>query len=363
MHGHGAHGRGLWLRRLGKPAPLIKGGENFVAFELEEAARARQEGRLSPRRSRTSRTRRSPSRKSTGRPARTGPRGLVSERAPRGDRDRGLLGLTVRACSKPRRYESAVQIVRKEIVEKAPRASRSRSTSRSSGTRVRATSSRSSAAAEVRGVHREVRRRRRGPRLRSPLVGRLRLLPLGHRADGRLLAGPSRPIVRGPTRRARSARTSRTTASRRLHVQPQAVPRAGEALPLDGPRLMWREGTEDEVSSRAPRSLTSSAHARPLAASPLRPRRPRRPRPPRPPSRARRAPTERRGRCPRADSLDRLKRENLALVAARHRLTQARADVVAAGVWTNPNLTVNGLFATHGAVTGGNQEVSVSMIR
>ena len=55
----------------------------------------------------------------------------------------------------------------------------------------------------------------------------------------------------------------------------------------------------------------------------------------------------------RADSLERLRRENLALVAARHRLTQARADVVAAGVWTNPNLTVNGLFATHGAVTGG----------
>ena len=63
----------------------------------------------------------------------------------------------------------------------------------------------------------------------------------------------------------------------------------------------------------------------------------------------------------RADSLERLKRENLALVAARHRLTQARADVVAAGVWTNPNLTVNGLFATHGAVTGGNQEVSFSI--
>lgn len=63
----------------------------------------------------------------------------------------------------------------------------------------------------------------------------------------------------------------------------------------------------------------------------------------------------------RAESLERLKRENLSLVAARHRLTQARADVVAAGLWTNPNVTVNGLFATHGAVTGGNQEVSVSI--
>ena len=63
----------------------------------------------------------------------------------------------------------------------------------------------------------------------------------------------------------------------------------------------------------------------------------------------------------RADSLERLKREYLTLVAARHRLTQARADVVAAGLWTNPNITVNGFFATHGAVTGGNEEVSVSI--
>src|SRR4051812_40514640 len=56
----------------------------------------------------------------------------------------------------------------------------------------------------------------------------------------------------------------------------------------------------------------------------------------------------------RTDALERLKRENLVLLAARHRLTQARADVVVAGVWTNPNLTVNTLFATHGVVTGGN---------
>lgn len=63
----------------------------------------------------------------------------------------------------------------------------------------------------------------------------------------------------------------------------------------------------------------------------------------------------------KSEALERLKRENLALVAARHRLSQARADVIAAGVWTNPNITVNGLVAVHGAVTGGNQEVSVSI--
>src|SRR4051812_28130946 len=59
----------------------------------------------------------------------------------------------------------------------------------------------------------------------------------------------------------------------------------------------------------------------------------------------------------REAAVERLKRENLALLAGRHRLSQARADIVAAGVWTNPNLTVNGLFLTHGAITGGNEEV------
>ena len=63
----------------------------------------------------------------------------------------------------------------------------------------------------------------------------------------------------------------------------------------------------------------------------------------------------------RTDALDRLKRENLTLLAARHRLTQARADVVVAGVWTNPNLTVNTLFLTHGVITGGRQELGISV--
>jgi cobalt-zinc-cadmium efflux system outer membrane protein len=60
-------------------------------------------------------------------------------------------------------------------------------------------------------------------------------------------------------------------------------------------------------------------------------------------------------------AVERLKRENLTLLAGRHRLSQARADIIAAGVWTNPNLTVNGLFLTHGAVTGGNEEVAISI--
>src|SRR4051812_11367950 len=60
-------------------------------------------------------------------------------------------------------------------------------------------------------------------------------------------------------------------------------------------------------------------------------------------------------------AVEKLKRENLALLAGRHRLSQSRADIVAAGVWTNPNLTVNGLFLRTGAVTGGNEELSVSV--
>lgn len=63
----------------------------------------------------------------------------------------------------------------------------------------------------------------------------------------------------------------------------------------------------------------------------------------------------------REGAVDRLKRENLALLAAKHRLTQSRADVVTAGVWTNPNIAVTGLFLTHGAVTGGEKEFTVSV--
>lgn len=58
---------------------------------------------------------------------------------------------------------------------------------------------------------------------------------------------------------------------------------------------------------------------------------------------------------------ERQQRENVTLLAAKHRLAQARADVIAAGVWTNPNVSASALFLTHGAVTGGNQELAVSV--
>ena len=61
------------------------------------------------------------------------------------------------------------------------------------------------------------------------------------------------------------------------------------------------------------------------------------------------------------DALERLKRESLQLVAARHRLSQARAEVVAAGVWTNPNVSASVLTLTHGTVTGGQTEVVVAV--
>src|SRR5438128_2267534 len=62
----------------------------------------------------------------------------------------------------------------------------------------------------------------------------------------------------------------------------------------------------------------------------------------------------------RADMLDRVKRENLSALAARHRLSALRAEVVAAGVWPNPTVGATALFLTHGAVTGGQQELTVS---
>lgn len=61
------------------------------------------------------------------------------------------------------------------------------------------------------------------------------------------------------------------------------------------------------------------------------------------------------------DVAERQKRENVTLLAGRHRLSQVRADVIAAGVWSNPNVNVNALLLTHDAVTGGKQEVAVSI--
>ena len=58
---------------------------------------------------------------------------------------------------------------------------------------------------------------------------------------------------------------------------------------------------------------------------------------------------------------DRQRRESVVLLAAKHRLAQARADVIAAGVWSNPNVSASALLFTHGAVTGGNQELALSV--
>jgi cobalt-zinc-cadmium efflux system outer membrane protein len=63
----------------------------------------------------------------------------------------------------------------------------------------------------------------------------------------------------------------------------------------------------------------------------------------------------------RVEVIERVKRENTSALAARHRLSASRAAVVAAGVWPNPNVSATALFLTHGAVTGGNQEFTVSV--
>lgn len=56
-----------------------------------------------------------------------------------------------------------------------------------------------------------------------------------------------------------------------------------------------------------------------------------------------------------------LKRESYQLLAGRYRVSQARAEVVAAGVWTNPNISASFLTLTHGTVTGGQSELIVSV--
>jgi cobalt-zinc-cadmium efflux system outer membrane protein len=62
---------------------------------------------------------------------------------------------------------------------------------------------------------------------------------------------------------------------------------------------------------------------------------------------------------PRAIEL--FRRQNLRLVAGRHFVSAARADAVAAGLISNPSLSFGAQFLTHGAVTGGKEEVSVML--
>lgn len=62
---------------------------------------------------------------------------------------------------------------------------------------------------------------------------------------------------------------------------------------------------------------------------------------------------------PRAVEL--LRQQNLKLVASRHDVSAARADAIAAGLITNPNLSFGAQFLTHGAVTGGEEELTVML--
>lgn len=72
-------------------------------------------------------------------------------------------------------------------------------------------------------------------------------------------------------------------------------------------------------------------------------------------------PTSRGAKLTRGDMLARVKQENLALLAAKHRVSEARAEVVSAGVWTNPNISLSSIMLTHGAVTGGKTELVASV--
>lgn len=68
-------------------------------------------------------------------------------------------------------------------------------------------------------------------------------------------------------------------------------------------------------------------------------------------------PTSRGAKLTRGDMLARVKQENLSLLAAKHRVSEARAEVVSSGVWTNPNVSFSSILLTHGAVTGGKTEL------
>jgi cobalt-zinc-cadmium efflux system outer membrane protein len=71
------------------------------------------------------------------------------------------------------------------------------------------------------------------------------------------------------------------------------------------------------------------------------------------------APTTPRLSLPRAVEL--LRQQNLKLVASRHEVSAARADAIAAGLISNPNLSFGAQFLTHGVVTGGEEELTVML--
>jgi cobalt-zinc-cadmium efflux system outer membrane protein len=71
------------------------------------------------------------------------------------------------------------------------------------------------------------------------------------------------------------------------------------------------------------------------------------------------APAPTGGKLGLRDALERMLRENLDLTAARHDLEATRADIIAAGVLTNPNVAVNGQWLLHGEPAQGLQSFNV----
>lgn len=64
---------------------------------------------------------------------------------------------------------------------------------------------------------------------------------------------------------------------------------------------------------------------------------------------------------PLSRAVELFRRQNLRLVAGRHAVSAARADAVAAGLISNPSIYLGAQLFTHGAVTGGKEEVTVAL--
>src|SRR5436190_1533390 len=62
-----------------------------------------------------------------------------------------------------------------------------------------------------------------------------------------------------------------------------------------------------------------------------------------------------------SSAVELLRRKNLRLVAARHEVSAARADAIAAGLISNPTLSFGAQFLAHGARTGGKEELTLML--
>lgn len=61
------------------------------------------------------------------------------------------------------------------------------------------------------------------------------------------------------------------------------------------------------------------------------------------------------------EAIDKFRRQNLELAAQRYDVSATRADILGAGLWSNPQVSATGAFLAHGIPSGGKQELYLTV--